>query len=148
MFIFYRKIKFVNLEKYVIVWFCVINEYVKVNRVLNQFKIFLFLLNILIDYDILEIEYNVVRKMRKINLFNDENWNYLIYFFIFIMVNGYIFFEVIELFIKEIILYWDIFVLSLLFLFFEKCMIYNVFNLERDELGNNFVFSIRNCVLY
>lgn len=148
MFIFYRKIKFVNLEKYVIVWFCVINEYVKVNRVLNQFKIFLFLLNILIDYDILEIEYNVVRKMRKINLFNDENWNYLIYFFIFIMVNGYIFFEVIELFIKEIILYWDIFVLSLLFLFFEKCMIQNVFNLERDELGNNFVFSIRNCVLY
>lgn len=148
MFIFYRKIKFVDLEKYVIVWFCVINEYVKVNRVLNQFKIFLFLLNILIDYDILEIEYNVVRKMRKINLFNDENWNYLIYFFIFIMVNGYIFFEVIELFIKEIILYWDIFVLSLLFLFFEKCMIQNVFNLERDELGNNFVFSIRNCVLY
>lgn len=148
MFIFYRKIKFVNLEKYVIVWFCVINEYVKVNRVLNQFKIFLFLLNILIDYDILEIEYNVVRKMRKINLFNDENWNYLIYFFIFIMVNGYIFFEVIELFIKEIILYWDIFVLSLLFMFFEKCMIQNVFNLERDELGNNFVFSIRNCVLY
>lgn len=148
MFIFYRKIKFVNLEKYVIVQFCVINEYVKVNRVLNQFKIFLFLLNILIDYDILEIEYNVVRKMRKIKLFNDENWNYLIYFFIFIMVNGYIFFEVIELFIKEIILYWDIFVLSLLFLFFEKCMIQNVFNLERDELGNNFVFSIRNCVLY
>lgn len=58
--------------------------------------------------------------MRKINPFNDENRNHLIYPFIFTMVNGYIFFEATELSIKEIISYRDIFVPSSLLMFSEK----------------------------